>query len=373
MEPVYTSVIGVARALFAAQGIKFRIRGAENVPRTGGAVFAINHTGYMDFTYAGLAAHPAKRLVRFMAKESIWKNPVAGPLMTGMKHIPVDREAGGASFRAAINALKAGEIVGVFPEATISRSFELKEFKSGTVRMAQAAGVPIIPVTIWGSQRVWTKGYPKRLGRTNIPIYITVGEPIPVGKGSAAAEQVNELLRERMSAQLHADQDAYPPLGPDERQFLPVRLGGTAPTLEEANALDEEEVRRRAGRDAEHRRQGVPLRSGETVQAVEHRAAQLVQGSERQLHLRLHARCPRHPASRRPPGEVVQQHGLAHTGLTAHYQRPALTGPHTSNEPVKCATFAEPAGQPCGGTPDTRMCRHRVGARKQPWRRHRLL
>ncbi len=68
----------VARALFAAQGIKFRIRGAENVPRTGGAVFAINHTGYMDFTYAGLAAHPAKRLVRFMAKESIWKNPVAG-------------------------------------------------------------------------------------------------------------------------------------------------------------------------------------------------------------------------------------------------------------------------------------------------------
>lgn len=247
MEPVYTSVIGVARALFAAQGITFRVRGAENVPRTGGAVFAINHTGYMDFTYAGLAAHPAKRLVRFMAKESIWKNPVAGPLMTGMKHIPVDREAGGASFRAAINALKAGEIVGVFPEATISRSFELKEFKSGTVRMAQAAGVPIIPVTIWGSQRVWTKGYPKRLGRTNIPIYITVGEPIAVGKGSAAAEQVNELLRERMSAQLHADQDAYPPLGPAERHFLPVRLGGTAPTLEEANALDEAEVAARRG------------------------------------------------------------------------------------------------------------------------------
>lgn len=247
MEPVYTSVIGVARALFAAQGITFRVRGAENVPRTGGAVFAINHTGYMDFTYAGLAAHPAKRLVRFMAKESIWRNPVAGPLMTGMKHIPVDREAGGASFRAAINALKAGEIVGVFPEATISRSFELKEFKSGTVRMAQAAGVPIIPVTIWGSQRVWTKGYPKRLGRTNIPIYITVGEPIAVGKGSAAAEQVNDLLRERMSAQLHADQDAYPPLGPGERHFLPVRLGGTAPTLEEANALDEAEVAARRG------------------------------------------------------------------------------------------------------------------------------
>lgn len=250
MEPVYTSVITVARILFAAQGLKFRIRGGENVPRTGGAVFAINHTGYMDFTYAGLAGAKSKRLVRFMAKESIWGNKVAGPLMTGMKHIPVDREAGAGSFRTAVTALKAGEIVGVFPEATISRSFELKGFKSGTVRMAQAAGVPIIPVTIWGSQRVWTKGHPKRLGRTNVPIYITVGEPIAVGRKDNA-DEVNELVRQRMTAQLHADQDAYPPLGPDEAAFLPVRLGGTAPTLEEANALDEAEVQER-----KHRRAG---------------------------------------------------------------------------------------------------------------------
>jgi len=249
MEPVYSPVIAVARALFAAQGLTFRIRGAENVPRTGGAVFAINHTGYMDFTYAGLAARPAKRFVRFMAKEAIWHHRVARPLMTGMKHIPVDREAGAASFRAAVNALKAGEIVGVFPEATISRSFELKDFKSGTIRMAQAAGVPVIPVTIWGSQRVWTKGHPKRLGRTNVPIFITVGEAITVDRRDNA-DEANELLRQRMTAQLHADQDSYPPLGPDEQHFLPVRLGGTAPTLEEANAMDAAE--------AEQRRVGTP-------------------------------------------------------------------------------------------------------------------
>ena len=246
MEPVYASVIGVARALFAAQGLKFKIRGVENIPRSGGAVFAINHTGYMDFTYAGLAAVPAGRFVRFMAKESIWRHRVAGPLMTAMKHIPVDREAGAGSFRAAVNALKAGEIVGVFPEATISRSFELKDFKSGTVRMAQAAGVPIIPVTIWGSQRVWTKGHPRRLGRTNIPIFITVGEPISIGRRDDA-DRVNEVLRQRMTAQLHADQDANPVLGPEERHLLPVRLGGTAPTPAEADAMDQEEVARRRG------------------------------------------------------------------------------------------------------------------------------
>ena len=247
MEPVYTSVIAVAKALFAAQGLKFRIHGAENVPRTGGAVFAINHIGYMDFTYVGLAALPAKRLVRFMAKASIWRNPVAGPLMRGMKHIPVDREAGATSFRAAVDALRRGEIVGVFPEATISRSFELKDFKSGTIRMAQVAGVPILPVTLWGAQRVWTKDHPKRLGRHNIPIFITVGEPIEVSRRDNA-DEANELLRSRMSAQLHADQEAYPPLDGDELVYLPARLGGKAPTPEEAAALDEAERERRRQR-----------------------------------------------------------------------------------------------------------------------------
>ena len=140
------------------------------MPATGGAVMAVNHTGYLDFAFAGLAARPAGRLVRFMAKEQVFRHPVSGPLMRGMHHIPVDRDAGAASYRAAVAALKAGEIVGVFPEATISRSFELKEFKSGAVRMAAAAGVPLLPTVIWGSQRIWTKGLPRRLGRTRTPV-----------------------------------------------------------------------------------------------------------------------------------------------------------------------------------------------------------
>ena len=122
---------------------------------------AINHTGYFDFTYAGLAARTSKRLVRFMAKQSIFSHPVAGPLMRGMKHIPVDRSDGRGSFNRAVQSLKDGEIVGVFPEATMSRSFELKEFKPGAVRMAQEAGVPILPTTLWGSQRVWSKNTPQ--------------------------------------------------------------------------------------------------------------------------------------------------------------------------------------------------------------------
>jgi hypothetical protein len=87
---------------------------------------------------------------------------------------------------------------------------------------------------------------------------------------------------------------------------------------------------------------------------------------------RLHPRRPRYQAPRGPPGQVVQQSGLAHAGLTAHHQRPALTGLRVSNEPVKYATFAGPARQLCRGAPGTSMCRHRPGATRQPWRRCRL-
>ena len=76
---------------------------------------------------------------------------------------------------------------------------------------------------------------------------------------------------------------------------------------------------------------------------IQHRRAQLMQPREGQLHFRLHSRGPRYQAPRGPPGQVVKQHGLAYAGLTAHHQGPALTGPHASNEPVKYATFAEPA------------------------------
>ena len=238
-ELVYPPVIAIARALFRLQGLRFDIRGAYNVPRTGGAVMAINHVGYFDFTYAGYAARPAGRLVRFMAKSEVFNHPVGGPLMRGMKHISVDRSAGAASFRRAIEVLRSGELVGVFPEATISMSFELKEFKNGAVRMAVDAGVPLIPTVIWGSQRVWTKGRPKRLGRHNIPIRIAVGEPMHVPP-TQDRDAATRNLRERMAALLEDLQRDYPdrPASPKDGWWLPARLGGTAPTPERAKELE---------------------------------------------------------------------------------------------------------------------------------------
>ena len=244
VEPVYRSVIGVAQGLFAFQGLRFTVTGSEHIPRTGGAVVAMNHVGYFDFTYAGLAALPRRRLVRFMAKAEVFSHPVAGPLMRGMHHIPVDRSAGAASFRAAVEALRAGEIVGVFPEATISRSFELKEFKSGAARMALEAGVPVLPMIIWGSQRVWTKDHPKRLGRTRTPIHVSVGAPVaPEG----TPDDLMAVVRGRMQSQLEAVQQAYPD-APAGAHWLPARPGGGAPTPERAAELDREETKARVAR-----------------------------------------------------------------------------------------------------------------------------
>lgn len=245
---VYPPVIAIGRTLFAALGLRFTITGAENIPVTGGAVLASNHVSYLDFTFVGLAALPRKRYVRFMAKEAVFRHRVSGPLMRGMKHIPVDRSAGAAAYAAALRALRGGELIGVFPEATISRSFTVKECKSGAARMAQAARVPLIPIALWGGQRIYTKDHPRDLSRGKA-ITIAVGEPLEAKPTDDTAE-VNAELHRRMSALLEEAQLTYPdkPEGDDDRWWLPAHLGGTAPTPEEAQRLDAEEAAARRRR-----------------------------------------------------------------------------------------------------------------------------
>ncbi|WP_132992760.1 lysophospholipid acyltransferase family protein [Gordonia zhaorongruii] len=252
MEPVYAGVISAARMMWLAQGLKFDISGVGNMPEDGPGVVAFNHTGYLDFTFAGIPAYlKNRRYVRFMAKKEVFDNSIGGPIMRSLKHIPVDRASGAQSFQDAVDYLKRGELVGVYPEATISRSFELKGFKSGAARMALEADAPLIPTIVWGAQRIWTKGHPKDLGRTGAKIMVGVGEPIaPEG----TPEQLTARLHESMRAKLTELQDAYGPYPPGEF-WVPAARGGGAPTLDEANAMDEadaqEKARQRAERSAD--------------------------------------------------------------------------------------------------------------------------
>ena len=236
-DHVYPPVIAIAKTWFRLQGISVTVTGAEHIPRTGGAVLASNHVSYLDFIFVGFAGLQAGRLTRFMAKESVFRHRVSGPLMRGMHHIPVDRAAGSASYRQALNALKSGEVVGIFPEATISRSFTVKEMKSGAVRLAQASGTPLVPVAVWGGQRMFTSGRPRRLLSRGRHVLISIGEPIPAPK-KVNGDELTELLRQRLQSQLEDLQRRTPeqPVPGEDAWWHPAHLGGTAPTPEQARA-----------------------------------------------------------------------------------------------------------------------------------------
>jgi 1-acyl-sn-glycerol-3-phosphate acyltransferase len=158
--------------------------------------------------------------------------------MRAMQHIPVDRKAGAAAFDSAVRALKDGQVVGVFPEATISSSFTVKDLKAGAARMAIDAGVPILPAAVWGGHRIATKGHDVVL-RRGVAVTVLIGEPIVPEPG----EKAHSLLRRTraaMEALLDEAQRGYPdqPAGPDDRWWQPEHLGGTAPTPVEAAESD---------------------------------------------------------------------------------------------------------------------------------------
>ena len=253
MEPVYTPVIGAALLLFKSMGWKIRVRGTEHIPVTGPGVVATNHVGYLDFTFVGYGVREQGRMLRFLAKKEIFDHPVAGPLMRGMKHVPVDRfgKAQDAFFHA-VEALRSGEMIGMFPEATISRSFVPAAGKSGAARMAMEASAPLIPGAVWGSQRILTKGRPKNLQR-GVAITVDFGPPIDYAPDDDPADVTKRLMTAIEGLVDNASRD-YPqqPAGPQDRWWLPAHLGGTAPTIEEADVLAaEERAARRARREKE--------------------------------------------------------------------------------------------------------------------------
>lgn len=236
-DPLYRSIVVTAKGLFKGLGINVDVVGAENIPLEGGALLAINHTSYLDFALGGIPADMrGRRLVRFMAKEAIFRHPIGGPLMRGMKHIPVDRDAGSQAFRDAVGDLKSGEIVGVFPEATMSRSLDIKELKSGSIRMAKAAKVPLIPMIIFGGHRILSYGV-KDFSRGK-QICMTVGAPLEFDS-SLDADQANELLSNTLKDLLAQTIERYKDKPPGAR-WIPARFGGGAPTLAEAEVIEDQ-------------------------------------------------------------------------------------------------------------------------------------
>ncbi len=246
MEPVYRGIEIAAATAARALGTRITYQGLDNIPADGGAVIAMNHISYIDYLPAGLASRQRRRRIRYLLKAEALEHGAVDFIIKHTDGIPVDRSAGAGAFAESVRRLRAGQLVGVFPEATISRSFELKEFKTGAVRMALEAQVPIVPMILWGAQRMWTKDHPKELGRKKIPWLIRAGEPLPP-RGTMA--ELDAELRASMTTILHEVQEQYP--HPADAWWVPHRLGGGAPTPAEAKLLDDAERADRARRAAE--------------------------------------------------------------------------------------------------------------------------
>jgi 1-acyl-sn-glycerol-3-phosphate acyltransferase len=248
MEPVFRTLEIAVSAAVAVSGSRIAYHGLEHIPDHGGGVVAINHTSYIDWAPAALAAYKRHRRLRFMIKQEMTKVKVVNFLIKHTGTIPVDRRAGAGAYAAAVQDLRAGELVAVYPESTISRSFELKEFKTGAARMAVEAQVPIIPLIVWGAHRRWTKDHPRKLGRARIPITVAVGTPVAPAD---TMEGTDDAMRESMTTLLHHIQESYE--HPEGAHWVPRRLGGSAPTMAEAKVLDEAELAERARKQAGQR------------------------------------------------------------------------------------------------------------------------
>ncbi|WP_285245274.1 lysophospholipid acyltransferase family protein [Pseudarthrobacter sp. fls2-241-R2A-127] len=217
-----------------------------------GAVFAITHFGYVDFALVELLLWRHTRAqLRFLIHQGAADHWLAGPAISASGHVVVGYTDRSDAYDAAVAKLRAGEYLAVFPEAGVSRSFTVRECRTGAVRMAAEAGVPVIPVSVWGAHRVMTRGHGFSLRRSwRAPVRLEVGEPI-VYPRDVDVEGATEGLRRTLQAGIDRCIAGFPLLPAPGAWWLPAHLGGGAPSDAERQHLDAADAaagRRRAPR-----------------------------------------------------------------------------------------------------------------------------
>jgi putative phosphoserine phosphatase/1-acylglycerol-3-phosphate O-acyltransferase len=208
---------------------RFDMAGSDHIPSRGPAIVVANHRSYFDAVALGLAVTRAGRLPRGLAKKEIFDAPVLGQLARAMGQIMVDRggAGGGDALAHAIGALRGGEVVALMPQGTIPRGDAFfsptLHGKTGAARLAAATGAPVIPVGIWGSEKVWPRAarLPNVTNVLNPPtVRIRVGPPVRGLTGDAEADTAK--IMKAISAQLPPEaRKAHKPTDEELRQAKP--------------------------------------------------------------------------------------------------------------------------------------------------------
>lgn len=233
--------------------IRLMVTGQENLPDgKDGAVVAITHFGYLDFAAAELVlwAHNRGRL-RFLIHQGAADHWLAGPFISASGQVVVRHGSGTAAYDDAVARLRAGEYLAVMPEAGVSRSFKVRECKTGAVRMAAEAGVPLIPVSVWGAHRILTRGNGLPLYRVRrAPVRVHIGEPVHLS-ADLDPEQESARLRRTLQAGIDAAIASFPVAAQPGDWWMPADLGGGAISEAERQRLDADDLatgRRRTSR-----------------------------------------------------------------------------------------------------------------------------
>ncbi|WP_127819298.1 lysophospholipid acyltransferase family protein [Microbacterium sp. CPCC 204701] len=174
---------GIAAPLIALL-FKLEIQGAEKLPREGAYVLAPNHYSEADPLAVALAVWKAGRAPRFMAKESLFRVPVLGWILRSTGMVPVARSSSASSARQTLETsetlVRLGRGVIVYPEGSLTREPDLWPMrgKTGAVRLAMAAGIPVIPMAQWGVQQVMPRYGKLRLWPLRRRVTVLFGEPV---------------------------------------------------------------------------------------------------------------------------------------------------------------------------------------------------
>ena len=246
MDAAYRVVNLVGRAALRALDVRVHWSGAEHVPTSGPVILAANHVSYADFVFIERVALERRRYVRFLTRHDAWV-PGVRWLLDRMRHVPVDRSVAAAAYLRARRLLTEGYAVGIFPEAGISYSYTVRPLMRGVAALARETGAPVVPVAIWGSQRIHTVGVPELppdLGRGRrvdlafgAPQYVAPDADLTAwttGLGHTLTDMVERLQR----------MPEHRPRPGEHAVWHPAHLGGAAPTR--AHALDLDEVPRSA-------------------------------------------------------------------------------------------------------------------------------
>ncbi|MFE4836539.1 lysophospholipid acyltransferase family protein [Arthrobacter sp. NPDC056691] len=226
--------------------IRLMVTGQENLPdRKAGAVVAITHFGYLDFAAAELVLWRHNRgKLRFMIHQGAADHWLAGPFISAAGQVVVGYGSRTGAYDAAVARLRAGEYLAVMPEAGVSRSFKVRECRTGAVRMAAKAGVPLIPVSVWGAHRILTRGKGLPLHRIRrAPVRVHIGEPFHL-PADLDPERETSRLRGTLQAGIDAAIASFPVAARPGDWWMPADLGGGAISEAERQRLDAADLAR---------------------------------------------------------------------------------------------------------------------------------